>query len=145
MSTEEDNKYEASTDIVIDGGIETAYVDDVFVGIIGIDNYEDAIGLDNLKEVAGDIDRSVKLWNEYFGYDTLILSQYYSTISKRSKIYRKDVMDFLVDVRDKYNTKKSLKQINNKAVETWLTDEVELPQYTDSFSNKKMSDIMDLG
>ena len=111
--TKVDKKYQTNEDKGIQCeliGMETTYVDNVFVGIIGIDDYGDVPNCDNLKRVRDDINKSIDLWTTYFGYDTYVLSQYFQNkINKRTKIYTSDITDFLGDVRYQYKTKSKLK------------------------------------
>ena len=93
--------------VTFDGTPTTKTVNNALVAIVGIDDYHTNPHWKNLNGVIGDVEKSIKLWSEYFCYDTTVLANKSNNDendeqkANRSKIYRDDVFDFMLDnVRD---------------------------------------------
>ena len=103
MSDQEDAK---ETDSLLQFKTTTQ---NALVAIIGINEYHENTIWDNLDSVTSDIEKSIKLWNDFFHYDTYILSNYQNPTTNRSKIYRKDILHFL----NKHIRHKLITEYNN--------------------------------
>ena len=93
---------------ILEGLTRKDPVDEVLVGIIGIEDYLPDTGLMNeqlrLENVTPDINNSKSLWNDYFKYKTMILSGENEKNERTNKyIFQNDVKQFLASIHTDFN------------------------------------------
>lgn len=90
----------AGKQVIIDGP-STKTVKNALVAIVGINEYHKNTHWKSLEGVTGDVEKSIKLWSEYFCYDTTVLAnksnenEEEKKSNNRSKIYYNDVTEFM--------------------------------------------------